>query len=206
MYTGRMRIGIVGLSRGLYMAELAHRIGIEVIAVCDPDSERMAAARAEFPDARSTEDWAELLDAGLDGVVLANDFDAHAELAIAFLDRGIHVLSETAACASEEEDDGSSPRPSDPRQPIRSRRTTSFIRTRGCSGSRWIRVSWAQSRWWKPTICTVCRLETRPLSSVIQRTGVVASRRPPTARTPSHRCSTSPERGQWRSVLSLWFG
>jgi predicted dehydrogenase len=85
------------------MAELAHRIGIEVIAVCDPDSERMAAARAEFPDARSTEDWAELLDAGLDGVVLANDFDAHAELAIAFLDRGIHVLSETAACASEEE-------------------------------------------------------------------------------------------------------
>lgn len=102
-YTGRMRIGIVGLSRGLYMAELAHRIGIEVIALCDRDSERMGAARAEFPEARATADWSELLDAGLDGVVLANDFDAHAALAIAFLDHGIHVLSETAACASAEE-------------------------------------------------------------------------------------------------------
>ncbi|MGX6509006.1 Gfo/Idh/MocA family protein [Rhodococcus sp. SJ-2] len=98
-----MRIGIVGLSRGLYMAGLARRIGIEVIAVCDADSERMADARAEFPEARATGDWTELLGAGLDGVVLANDFDAHAELAIAFLDHGIHVLSETAACASEDE-------------------------------------------------------------------------------------------------------
>jgi predicted dehydrogenase len=30
--------------------------------------------------------------------VLANDFDEHAPLAIAFLDRGVHVLSESAAC------------------------------------------------------------------------------------------------------------
>ncbi|MEU1955321.1 Gfo/Idh/MocA family protein [Nocardia rhamnosiphila] len=98
-----MRIGIVGLSRGLYMAEWAHRLGIEVSAVCDRDSERLAAAHARFPTARATGHWADFLDAGLDGVVLANDFDAHAALSIAFLDRGIHVLSETAACVSEEE-------------------------------------------------------------------------------------------------------
>ncbi|WP_433192895.1 Gfo/Idh/MocA family protein [Nocardia sp. CA-107356] len=98
-----MHIGIVGLLRGLYMAEWAQRIGIEVVAICDRDSERLAAARAEFRAARAAEDWPELFDAGLDGVVLANDFDAHAVLAIAFLDRGIHVLSETAACVSEEE-------------------------------------------------------------------------------------------------------
>ncbi|WP_281179772.1 Gfo/Idh/MocA family protein [Nocardia grenadensis] len=103
VYTGGVRIGIVGLLRGLYMAELAYRIGVEVIAICDRDSERLAAAQAGFPAARATEHWTELLDAGLDGVVLANDFDAHTALAVAFLDRGIHVLSETAACVSEEE-------------------------------------------------------------------------------------------------------
>lgn len=103
VYTEGMRIGIVGLLRGLYMAESARRIGAEVIALCDRDAERLTAAHAEFPGARLTEDWTDLLDAGLDGVVLANDFDAHTALAIAFLDRGIHVLSETAACVSEEE-------------------------------------------------------------------------------------------------------
>ncbi|MFE3442224.1 Gfo/Idh/MocA family protein [Nocardia sp. NPDC059180] len=98
-----MSIGIVGLLRGLYMAEWAARIGLEVGAICDRDPERLAAAHAKFPSARASVDWAELLDAGLDGVIIANDFDAHAELAIAFLDRGVHVLSEAAACASEEE-------------------------------------------------------------------------------------------------------
>ncbi|MFI6865445.1 Gfo/Idh/MocA family protein [Nocardia sp. NPDC050406] len=98
-----MRIGIVGLLRGLYMAEWARRIGIDVVAVCDRDSARLAAAHTDFPAARVTQDWTELLDADLDGVLLANDFDAHAPLAIAFLDRGVHVLSETAACVTEEE-------------------------------------------------------------------------------------------------------
>ncbi|WP_218021033.1 Gfo/Idh/MocA family protein [Nocardia crassostreae] len=98
-----MRIGVVGLIRGLYMARLAHRIGIDVAMICDRDPELLAAARAEFPAARATGEWTALLEAGLDGVVLANDFDQHAPLAIAFLERGVHVLSETAACVSEAE-------------------------------------------------------------------------------------------------------
>lgn len=202
-YTGRMRIGIVGLSRGLYMAESAHRIGIEVIALCDRDSERMGAARAEFPEARATADWSELLDAGLDGVVLANDFDAHAALAIAFLDHGIHVLSETAACASAEEG----------------------LRLIAAAERSTATYSFAENYVFHPhtrilresvdsgelgaitlveaTICTVCLPTTRQPSSAIQHTGVAAYRRPLTARTPSHRCSTSRERGRWRSAPSL---
>jgi predicted dehydrogenase len=39
----------------------------------------------------------------LDGVLLANAFDEHAPLAIAALDAGLHVLSETAACRDEQE-------------------------------------------------------------------------------------------------------
>ncbi|MDT0265243.1 Gfo/Idh/MocA family oxidoreductase [Streptomyces sp. DSM 44915] len=98
-----MRIGVVGLGMGLHLARWCRTLGIEVAAVCDRDPARLAGALAELPDATGTADWRELLGAGLDGVVLANDFDAHAPLAMAFLDRGVHVLSETAACADETE-------------------------------------------------------------------------------------------------------
>ncbi|MBF6240450.1 Gfo/Idh/MocA family oxidoreductase [Nocardia otitidiscaviarum] len=98
-----MRVGIVGLVRGLYLGEWADRVGIEVAGICDRDPGRLADAHARFPAARPTTDWRELLTAGIDGVVLANDFDAHAPLAVAFLERGIHVLSETTACVSEDE-------------------------------------------------------------------------------------------------------
>lgn len=99
------RIGFVGLERGLHMARIAERAGFEVAALCDLDAARLRAAAGRFPAARATDAWQELLagDAGLDGIVLANAFDEHAPLAVAALDRGLHVLSETAACASAEE-------------------------------------------------------------------------------------------------------
>ncbi|MFF4697091.1 Gfo/Idh/MocA family protein [Streptomyces chattanoogensis] len=98
-------IGVVGLVRGLYVARWCARLGIRVTALCDTDQERLTAAVREFPGARTTSQWRHLLapGAGLDGVLLAHDFDRHAEAAIAFLDRGIHVLSETAACTTERE-------------------------------------------------------------------------------------------------------
>lgn len=98
-----MRVGIVGLVRGLYLAELCLRAGIEVVAACDTDAERRRSARERLPGAVLCSRWEELLHQDLDGVILANDFDAHAPLAIAFLDRGVHVLSECAACVTEEE-------------------------------------------------------------------------------------------------------
>ena len=88
---------------GLHLAKWCRRVGLDVVATCDRDPNRRADAQAEAPGASFTERWEDLLDLGLDGVVLANDFDAHAPLAIAFLDRGVHVLSESAACTSEEE-------------------------------------------------------------------------------------------------------
>jgi predicted dehydrogenase len=38
------------------------------------------------------------LDHPMDAVILVNDFDQHAPVAIAALERGLNVLSETAAC------------------------------------------------------------------------------------------------------------
>lgn len=88
---------------GLYLAEWCHRVGMEVVAACDHDPERRAEARERLPRTVMTDRWEDLLDQRLDGVVLANDFDAHAPLAIVFLERGVHVLSEAAACADEHE-------------------------------------------------------------------------------------------------------
>ncbi|MFI9050211.1 Gfo/Idh/MocA family protein [Streptomyces sp. NPDC053427] len=98
-------IGVVGLVRGLYVARWCARLGIRVTALCDTDAKRVAAAARAFPGARTTSRWSNLLapEAGLDGVLLAHDFDRHAEAAVAFLGRGIHVLSETAACTTERE-------------------------------------------------------------------------------------------------------
>lgn len=98
-----MRVGVVGLGMGLHLAVWAARLGMDVVAACDRDPALHAAARERLPGAVLTERWRDLLDQDLDGVVLANDFDAHAPLALAFLDRGVHVLSETAACADEAE-------------------------------------------------------------------------------------------------------
>ncbi|ADB33052.1 oxidoreductase domain protein [Kribbella flavida DSM 17836] len=98
-----MRVGVVGLRQGLHLGVWAARLGFKVVAVCDHDPALHGTAQQQLPDATVTDRWQDLLDADLDGVVLANDFDAHAPLAIAFLERGIHVLSETAACADVEQ-------------------------------------------------------------------------------------------------------
>ncbi|MBO8191251.1 Gfo/Idh/MocA family oxidoreductase [Streptomyces oryzae] len=97
------RLMVVGLRRGMVLARWCARAGFEVAALCDPDAELLAAASAEFPAARTASTWQELVTADVEAVVLAHDFDAHAESAIAFLERGVHVLSECAACVTEEE-------------------------------------------------------------------------------------------------------
>jgi predicted dehydrogenase len=94
------RIAVVGLGQGLHLASWAQRVGLNVVAGCDHDPARLAGA-ADLP--ARFENWRDLLDVDLDGVVLADDFDTHAPLAIEFLERGVHVLSETAACVSAEE-------------------------------------------------------------------------------------------------------
>ncbi|MEV0687982.1 Gfo/Idh/MocA family oxidoreductase [Nocardia sp. NPDC050378] len=96
-----MRVGVVGLRMGLYLATWCSRLGIEVVAACDPDPERRAEAAEILPGATLFEEWTALLDYPIDAVVLANDFDEHAAPAIAFLERGVHVLSESAACVDE---------------------------------------------------------------------------------------------------------
>lgn len=98
-----MRMGVVGLRQGLHMARWAKRIGIEVVAGCDVDPATARNAGAQLPTLTLVAHWRDLLHQDLDAVLLTNDFDSHAPLAITFLEHGVHVLSETAACADARE-------------------------------------------------------------------------------------------------------
>lgn len=69
---------------------------MQVVAVCERDDRRREAAKSL--GAAAYRDVEAFLDHGMDAVILVNDFDQHAPVAIQALDRDLSVLSETAAC------------------------------------------------------------------------------------------------------------
>jgi predicted dehydrogenase len=92
-----VRVGVLGLRRGAALARLAGEAGMRVVAVCERDDRRRQEA-APALDAVAYRDLEPFLDHPMDAVILVNDFDQHAPVAVAALDRGLSVLSETAAC------------------------------------------------------------------------------------------------------------
>jgi predicted dehydrogenase len=92
-----VRVGVLGLRRGAALARLARQAGMQVVAVCERDDQRRREAAGEL-DTASYRDGDAFLDHAMDAVILVNDFDQHAPVAIRALDRGLSVLSETAAC------------------------------------------------------------------------------------------------------------
>ena len=91
-----VRVGVLGLGRGVALARLAQQAGMQVVAVCERDNRRREAATAF--GAAAYRDVEPFLGHAMDAVILVNDFDQHAPVAIQALDRGLSVLSETAAC------------------------------------------------------------------------------------------------------------
>jgi predicted dehydrogenase len=91
-----VRVGVLGLRRGAALARLAQQAGMRVVAVCERDDRRREAATAL--GAVAYRDVEPFLDHAMEAVILVNDFDQHAPVAIQALDRGLSVLSETAAC------------------------------------------------------------------------------------------------------------
>jgi len=91
-----VRVGVLGLRRGAALARLAQQAGMEPVAVCERDDRRREAATAL--GAAAYRDVEPFLNHTMDAVILVNDFDQHAPVAVRALDRGLSVLSETAAC------------------------------------------------------------------------------------------------------------
>ena len=85
---GFLGVGWIGRNR---MEALAQSGLIEIVAVSDPMAENAAAA-ADIGQCGTYESLDHLLDAGLDGLVIATPSALHADQAIAALERGIAVF------------------------------------------------------------------------------------------------------------------
>ena len=89
------RVGISGLRRGASLARVfALRPDCCLAAACDPEPGARDTFGAQFPEARLFAGYAEMLEAGLDMVVVAAPVPLHAEQTIAGLEAGGHVLQE----------------------------------------------------------------------------------------------------------------
>ncbi|MBI3749903.1 MAG: Gfo/Idh/MocA family oxidoreductase [Chloroflexi bacterium] len=91
-----LRLGLAGLgSMGRnHLRILSSRPGIQLVAVADPVAEVLATAIAGTPAQGFADPLAMIREADLDGVVIAAPTNAHRELALAAIERGIAVLVE----------------------------------------------------------------------------------------------------------------
>lgn len=95
--TERIRVGVVGIGRGLSFADGASElVGMELVALCDTWEEKLREAGKKYQVATYT-DYDQFLTHEMDAVVLANYFHEHTPFAIKALAAGKHVMSETAA-------------------------------------------------------------------------------------------------------------
>jgi predicted dehydrogenase len=85
-------VGSLGRHHARNYAELAQEGRIEFVGACDVDPETIARVSSENSCA-SFSDWRELFDR-VDAVSIATPTESHAEIACAFLGKGIHVLVE----------------------------------------------------------------------------------------------------------------
>jgi len=95
----KVRIGMIGPgSRGQYHLSLLKQIPeAEVVALCDIYKPNLDAAKAMFPDARTYEDYRELLDdKEVDAVMITTPLDRHYRMAMDAIAAGKHVFCEKA--------------------------------------------------------------------------------------------------------------
>lgn len=95
-----LKIGIIGcggIANGKHMPSLAKISNVEMVAFCDIDLERATKAAEEYgaPNARVYRDYGKLLEEEtLDVVHICTPNNSHAEITIASLEAGCHVMCE----------------------------------------------------------------------------------------------------------------
>ena len=91
-----VRVGVIGLGIRKYHARTYQACkDAELVALCDLDEERLQQMHAQYPQARIYTDYREMFaDGGLDAVSVAVPNYLHAEVSIAAMRAGLHVLCE----------------------------------------------------------------------------------------------------------------
>lgn len=91
-----LRVGIVGV--GYWGPNLARNVaearGAELVAVADLSEERLSHLAQRHPDLKTTTRHLDLIDIGIDAVIVATPPATHYRIARSFLEQGIHCLVE----------------------------------------------------------------------------------------------------------------
>jgi len=89
-------VGLGGIAHGKHLPALATIPGLELVAFCDLVLERAQKAAAQYgvAGAKVTTDYRQVVDLDVDMVYVLTTNNAHAEISIAALDAGKHVLCE----------------------------------------------------------------------------------------------------------------
>lgn len=95
--SGKIKVGVVGIRRGMSFASSADITGMELVAMCDTRCEKLKETGEKLGVTTYT-DYDKFLEHEMDAVILANYFHQHTPLAIKALAAGMHVMSETSAC------------------------------------------------------------------------------------------------------------
>ncbi len=90
-----IKVGVIGIGRGMTFARTAKHTGMELVALCDIWEEKLYEVGKSFNAATYT-DYDKFLEHDMDAVILANYFHEHAPFAIKALKAGKHVMSETS--------------------------------------------------------------------------------------------------------------
>lgn len=90
-----VRVGVIGVLRGMSFVQNAALSGMKLVALCDKWEEKLKTVDVGEDVARYT-DYDEFLKHDMDAVILANYFHEHAPFAIKALRAGKHVMSETS--------------------------------------------------------------------------------------------------------------
>lgn len=101
-----IKIGVIGTGSisGMHLNAYRNNPQTTVYAVCDLNEERARAAAAEYGAERVYTDYRELLaDSGVEAVSICTWNNSHAEISIAALKAGKHVLVEKPLCRTVEE-------------------------------------------------------------------------------------------------------
>lgn len=103
-----LKVGVVGFGLRAGLSKHAHRPGhgSEVTIVCDTSERGRTDAATQFPAARVTHDLDELLEAGLDAVLVLTPDNQHAAVATRTLEAGIPTFCEKPMDVSLEAVDG----------------------------------------------------------------------------------------------------
>lgn len=98
----KLKIGVFGVYRGLaYIKAFNSLEDCEITAICDKAADKVEKAKEYLSkDVKIADTFDELLDSGIDAVVLCNYFSEHAPYAIKALKKNIHVMSECTAAVT----------------------------------------------------------------------------------------------------------